>query len=140
MLRCGKRGYPTMNQNLQPVETWSSRAGQQLLIRLAAKEVNLNTVFKSLRLPTWETIFLRRGLRAKDGFACAQKRKFLSEVLDQWRLEASRSPPLQSHQPKFRGNRVQLELLRRSVQVPLRTASGTCGGDATRASFRIYGA
>src|SRR5262249_46679940 len=121
-----QRGCPTMNQNLEPVETWRSKAGQQLLIRLPAKEINLNTVFKSLRLPTWETILLRRALRAKEGFAStsidarlrAQRRKSFSEKLDQLRLIASRSPPLESDQPTFRGNQVQLELLRRSVQVP----------------------
>jgi len=115
-----------MNHNLQPVETWSSTAGQQLLIRLAAKQINLNTAFNSLRLPTWETILLRRALRAKEGFASmsidarlrAQKRKTLSRVLDQLRLRASRSPPLESRQPTFRGNQGHLELLRRSVQVP----------------------
>jgi len=115
-----------MNQIVQPFQTWSSRAGQQLLIQLATKDINPSAVIKSHRLPAWETTLLRRALRAKEGFASttiderlrAQKRKSLSAILDQLRLDASHSPPLQSPQPAFRGNRSQLELLRRSVQVP----------------------
>lgn len=112
-------------EKLQPIEKWKSDAGRQLLTQLARGEIKREITFEQLGLPSWERSWLRRVL--KWNFASKRPAKqnawrivrSLAEELDDLRnRQARRRTTLPRDQKRFRGNRMQLELLKRSLGSP----------------------
>src|SRR5262245_12805487 len=109
------------------IPRWQSGAGRRFLNGLAKGELAFRKALRSPPLEGWETDLIRNALRAPKGFASpsrtnaerSKKITSFARILDELRRRASRRPPLETHQPSFRGNREHLAIFARSVQVPI---------------------
>jgi uncharacterized protein YjbI with pentapeptide repeats len=116
-----------MKTQLAPIESWRSRTGLELLLRLGRRELPPAPTLRDLGLPDWERAILRRALRAPRGFASeglgprrqASLARSLAEELDMWRaMAARRRARLPVDQTKFIGKAGHLDLLGRSLLSP----------------------
>jgi len=115
--------------NSHGIEQWSSEPGQAALQRLAEKPGSLPSFAKQNGLAFWERALLRQLLRGlREQSRKPLKHDNLTRRIQRWAMEldyfraAEQRRAIEAPVPtqrKFRGNRRHLELLLKSVHVPI---------------------